>query len=68
MRKFNFKRYFSFNYPCPRKLKDVTKLALLEREHSNRVKEIWKQHYSDNLTSFSNTLQAIEFETLMQKY
>lgn len=38
---FKLTRGFSFNYPCPRKLREVMKLSLIERERKDKIIEIW---------------------------
>lgn len=37
---------FSFNYPCPRKLREIVKLSLVERETPDKITDIWKEYHS----------------------
>lgn len=38
---------FSFTYPSPRKLREVMKLSLIEREPKDKVINIWMDYHKD---------------------
>jgi ATP synthase F1 complex assembly factor 1 len=40
--KFNF----SFTYPCPRNLREIMKLSLIEKEPKDKIKEIWNTYHA----------------------
>ena len=41
------KYQFAFNYPCPRKLREIMKLSLIERENKDKIKDIWLEYHKD---------------------
>lgn len=54
------KRGFSFSYPCPRRMRDIVKMSLIERETSDKIREIWNTYHSarpDNVSCVLNTHQ-----------
>lgn len=51
-------RALSFSFPGPRKLADITKLPLLERESAARVKEIWTEHHAGSPDAVGVALDA----------
>lgn len=38
-------RPFSFNYPCPRKLREIMKMSAIERESSETIEMIWNTYH-----------------------
>lgn len=41
----------SFTYPCPRKLREIMKMSLIERESPTKVSEIWKEYHSPRINN-----------------
>ena len=39
------KRPFSFNYPCPRKLREIMKMSAIERETPETIEMIWNTYH-----------------------
>ena len=39
------KRSFSFTYPCPRKLREIMKMSMIEREPVETIKNIWHDYH-----------------------
>ena len=42
----SIKKSFSFNYPCPRKLREIMQMSLVEREPPHQVKFLWEEYHS----------------------
>ncbi len=36
----------SFTYPCPRKLREVIKMTLIERENKDKIVSLWMEYHS----------------------
>ena len=64
--RFSKKSYFS--YPCPRKLREVVKMTLFEKEPSEKVKEIWKMYYDGKPQAVGMDIGGAEMETIIKKY
>ena len=47
---------FSFTYPCPRKLREIVKLSMFERETSDSIASIWKDYHLNRPENISDTL------------
>lgn len=41
----NLKKSFSFSIPAPRKLREIMKMSLIEKEPSDIVVEIWNKYH-----------------------
>jgi ATP synthase F1 complex assembly factor 1 len=61
----NNRRCFSFSYPAPRTLGEITNLPLLELEESSAVKKIWESHHNNQETAVATTLLEEEFSTVL---
>lgn len=55
---------FSFTYPCPRNLREIVKMSLIEREPKHKVSSIWDNYHKDRTESISDTLSKNDYETL----
>ena len=55
---------FSFTYPCPRKLREIVKMSLLEKETPSRISDIWKEYHSVKSENIAETLSLAEHNTL----
>ena len=63
--KFSKKTYFS--YPCPRKLREIVKMTMFEREKPEQLKEIWKQYYDDRPRALGMNIKSIDMELMVKK-
>ena len=45
----NYRYLPGFSFPAPRKLEQIVKHALLERESPARIREIWNEYHDDRL-------------------
>jgi ATP synthase F1 complex assembly factor 1 len=64
--KTSLKQYF--NYPCPRKLREVVKMTMFEREQPQKIKQIWKQYYDQKPNAMGLHIDGDEFEIIKKKY
>lgn len=39
-------RGFSFTYPCPRKLREIVRISLFEKETASTISEIWNDYHN----------------------
>lgn len=63
--KFSKKAYFS--YPCPRKLREIVKITLFEREQPEKIKEIWKKYYEEKNSAIGMNLKGEEMDLIVRK-
>jgi ATP synthase F1 complex assembly factor 1 len=63
--KFSKKTYFT--YPCPRKLKEIVKLSLFEKEQPGKIKEIWQKYYEDKHNAMGMDITNQEMDLCIQK-
>mmetsp|Transcript_7558 Transcript_7558/g.14079 ORF Transcript_7558/g.14079 Transcript_7558/m.14079 type:complete len:189 (-) Transcript_7558:505-1071(-) len=55
-----------FTYPCPRKLREVVKMSLLEKEPPAQVEIIWNKYHSDRPNNVSTVVSSQKY-TLFRK-
>jgi ATP synthase F1 complex assembly factor 1 len=68
MRKLiNFQKKTYFSYPCPRKLREIVKMTLFERETKERIAEIWQEYHSNKPKTIAYTIEAPEIERMRIK-
>jgi len=60
-----FKNYFA--YPCPRKLREICKMSLIEKETPETVKEIWKTYHTEKNRVFSDVVNGELMNTITKK-
>ena len=53
-----------FSFPVPRKLEDIIKYALLEREPPARIKEAWNGFHDKRVDSVATTWSRAEYEAV----
>lgn len=58
---------FAFTYPCPRKLREIMKLSLIERELKPKIIELWQTYHKGKLDCIADKLEKEEYSTLIQK-
>ena len=63
--KFAKKNYFS--YPCPRKLREIVKITLFEREQPHKIKEIWQQYYTEKPNAIGLDIKGEEMDLIVRK-
>ena len=58
-----------FSYPGPRKLKDIVKLPLLQRESSDKIKSIWSEFHesADSGNAIGTSIGGPEYHELMRR-
>lgn len=62
------KKYLpGFSFPAPRKLEQIVKYALLEREQPPRIKEIWNEYHDGRLDCVATTWSQAEFEGIAER-
>lgn len=56
-----------FNYPCPRKLREIMKMSLIEREDKEKIEEIWKSYHNEKNRCFGVVEDGPKIEKMFQK-
>ena len=60
------KRSFSFNYPCPRNLREIMKMSLILRETPENVEHIWTKYHSDRHNTISHVFESKKYHQFIQ--
>jgi ATP synthase F1 complex assembly factor 1 len=63
--KISKRNYFS--YPCPRKLREIVKMTMFERETSENIKDIWKKYYDDKPRALGMSVSSTDMELMVEK-
>jgi ATP synthase F1 complex assembly factor 1 len=61
------KRNFAFSYPCPRKLREIVKYSLFEKETPQTIEQIWTEYHRAKSYSASRILPTSLYMQLMSK-
>ena len=61
----NFSKKHFFNYPCPRKLREIMQMSLIEREDTNKINKIWTEYHRQKFNTFGT---VIDGETMNQVF
>jgi len=56
-----------FSYPAPRKLEQIIKYALLEREPAHKIREIWSEFHDVRSDCAATVLTRGEYEGIMAR-
>lgn len=56
-----------FNYPCPRKLREIMKMSLIERETTEKIKNIWSEYHNDKPRCFADVVDGEMMTTVLNK-
>jgi hypothetical protein len=56
-----------FSFPAPRKLEDIVKYALLERESPTKIKEIWNTFHDKRVDSVATIWSGEEFAGIAER-
>jgi ATP synthase F1 complex assembly factor 1 len=62
-----FSKKFYFSYPCPRKLREVMKMSLIEKEQPEKIKEIWQLHYKEKSNAIGMDISTDEMNLIVKK-
>lgn len=57
----------SFTYPCPRKLREIMKMSMIEKEPTHQIENIWKEYHSARISNVCNVLSKEKYQTFLQK-
>lgn len=57
----------SFTYPCPRKLREVVKMSLFEREPKDRIVDLWLEYHKSKHNNVAYALSKSEWESFKRK-
>lgn len=63
----NYKYMPGFSFPAPRKLEDVIKYALLEREQPKQIKEIWNTFHDSRLDCVATSWTPEEYAGIQER-
>ena len=55
------RRFFSFNYPCPRKLREVVKISTFTREPAHVCRRLWKEFHDSKPHTCGEALSVQQF-------
>ena len=64
--KVSRKGYFS--YPCPRKLREIVKMTMFERELPEKIKDIWRLYYDDKPRALGMSIEPSEMDLMLRKF
>lgn len=56
-----------FTYPCPRKLREVVKMSLMEREPPAQVEEIWRKYHADRPNNVSTIVSSAKYTVFRKR-
>jgi ATP synthase mitochondrial F1 complex assembly factor 1 len=60
-------RSFVFTYPCPRKLREVIKMSLMEKEMPNTIKTLWTEYHANKTQNVSSVISSSQFSVLNKR-
>ena len=55
---------FSFTYPCPRKLREIMQMSLIERESSNKIITIWDDYHKPRPDNVAVSIDEKNYTTI----
>lgn len=64
---FKFAKRTYFNYPCPRKLRDLIHMSLIEREPVHQVQKIWKEFHESKEGTIGYDVDKDSFSMMLKK-
>lgn len=56
-----------FSFPAPRKLTDIVKIQLLERESPHHIRDIWTDHHDERDDTIATTMPVTEYRELRER-
>ena len=60
-------RRFTFTYPCPRKLREVIKMSLFEKESASTIKTLWTEYHASRPANVSSVITSTQYLTLNKR-
>lgn len=63
----NLRRNFVFTYPCPRKIREIVKLSLIERESPADIKRIWTEYHLNRPNNVATIITAHQYDLLLKR-
>lgn len=60
-------RSFSFTYPCPRKLREIMKMSMIEREPVETIKNIWHDYHEARTENIAYTITKDQYDILKRQ-
>jgi ATP synthase F1 complex assembly factor 1 len=57
----------SFTYPCPRKLREIMKMSMIEKESPEKIEEIWKEYHSPRINNTCAVLTKEKYHAFVQR-
>lgn len=61
------RRNFVFTYPCPRRMREIVKMTLIERETPDKVRDVWNTYHSARANNVSCVLTGYQFNLLKKR-
>jgi hypothetical protein len=63
--KYSTKNYF--NYPCPRNLREIMMMSLIEKENPEKIKKIWSEYHNDKPRCFADIVDGKLMKNILTK-
>lgn len=63
----NMKYLPGFSFPAPRKLDQIVKLQLMERESTSKIKQVWNDFHDRRLDSVATVWTQAEFQGIAER-
>lgn len=64
---FKFTKKSYFTYPCPRKLGEIVKMSLFEKEQPFTIKQIWNKYFEEKPTALGIDVSGGEMNIILKK-
>mmetsp|Transcript_52409 Transcript_52409/g.59908 ORF Transcript_52409/g.59908 Transcript_52409/m.59908 type:complete len:197 (-) Transcript_52409:257-847(-) len=58
---------FSWTYPCPRLLRELTKMSAIEREQPSTIKQIWTDYHKEKEQTISSFLEPSHYRKIVSR-
>lgn len=58
----------AFTYPCPRKLREIMKMSLIEKEPTHKIKDIWKEYHEPRVANTADVLSKDQYNHIVNKW
>ena len=60
-------RSFAFTYPCPRKLREVIKMTMIEKELPKAIQQIWSSYHESRPQNVSSVITSSQYTLLYKR-
>ena len=57
----------AFNYPCPRKLREIMKMSLIEKEPTHTIKSIWEEYHKPRENNICGVMDKHKYDFLSNR-